>query len=134
MDPYGPRGYIRSDNGSEFIAKKIKEYTEDHPIKMIDIDPGNPWQKGSVESFHQGLRDECLNQELFLRISQAQGIIEDGHKHDKALDPHSHLNGQSPHEDSLKALPAFSSSSPRGDVGNERSDIAFASASSPSDK
>ena len=108
MDPYGSRGYIRSDNGSEFIAKKIKEYTEDHPIKMIDIDPGNPWQKGSVESFHQGLRDECLNQELFLRISQAQGIIEDGRKHYNAVHPHSNLNWQSPNEYYLKALPAFS--------------------------
>jgi len=72
---YGAPSYIRSDNGSEFIAKTIRKSLADYPIQIIYIDPGSPWQNGFVESFHNRLRDECLNQELFLSVTEAQVVI-----------------------------------------------------------
>ena len=34
-------------------------------IKTLYIKPGNPWENGHIESFHDKLCDECLNRELF---------------------------------------------------------------------
>jgi len=43
MIQYGVPGYIRSDNGSEFIANNVQGWLKDHHIKTIYIDPGSPW-------------------------------------------------------------------------------------------
>lgn len=44
--------FIRSDNGSEFIAKIVKEYLSDVGIKTLYIEAGSPWQNGFAESFN----------------------------------------------------------------------------------
>lgn len=93
---YGAPAYIRSDNGSEFIAKLIREEIAKHPIKIIYIDPGSPWQNGYVESFHNRLRDECLNQEVFLSVLEAKVVIENWRKLYNAIHPHSGLGYDSP--------------------------------------
>ena len=41
MIQYGLPGYIRSDNGSEFIATKVQQWLKDHHSKTIYIDPGS---------------------------------------------------------------------------------------------
>ena len=66
MSVRGVPQHIRSDNGSEFIAREVQDWFGEIGIKTIYIEPGNPWQNGHVESFHNRLRDECLNQEDFL--------------------------------------------------------------------
>ena len=42
MATYGVPEHIRSDNGSEFIAKTIQQGLKDHQIKTIYIEPGSP--------------------------------------------------------------------------------------------
>ena len=42
MAKYGIPAYIRSDNGSEFIAKQVQTWLKDNRIKTIYIDPGSP--------------------------------------------------------------------------------------------
>ncbi len=42
MIQFGVPGYIRSDNGSEFIANKVQVWLKDHHIKTIYIDPAVP--------------------------------------------------------------------------------------------
>ncbi|MFM1558225.1 MAG: DDE-type integrase/transposase/recombinase [Roseibacillus sp.] len=46
----GVPGYIRSDNGPEFIAHLLRDWLEEAKIKTLYIDPGNPWQNGYVET------------------------------------------------------------------------------------
>ena len=46
MAQYGVPGYIRSDNGPEFIAAKVQQLLSKNQIKTIYIDPGSPWQNG----------------------------------------------------------------------------------------
>jgi len=41
----GAPGYIRSDNGPEFIATAIQRWLAEEGIQTIYIDPGCPWQK-----------------------------------------------------------------------------------------
>ena len=43
--------FIRSDNGSEFIAQIIKDWCELSDVQTVYIEPGSPWQNGFIESF-----------------------------------------------------------------------------------
>jgi putative transposase len=58
---HGAPEYLRSDNGSEFIAKIVQRWLQEQRIKTLYIEPGSPRQNGFVESFHGRFRDECLN-------------------------------------------------------------------------
>ena len=98
MIQYGVPGYIRSDNGSEFIANKVQQWLRDHHIKTIYIDPGSPWQNGYIESFHSRFRDECLNREWLLNLREARVVIEDWRQHYNTERPHSRLGYLSPEE------------------------------------
>ena len=97
----GVPGYIRSDNGSEFIANKVQAWLKDHHIKTIYIEPGSPWQNGYIESFHSRFRDECLNREWLLNLREARVVIEDWRLHYNTERPHSRLGYLSP-EDYIK--------------------------------
>ena len=53
--------YIRSDNGSEFTARRVREFISDLGTYPAFIEPGSPWENGYVESFNGKMRDEfCL--------------------------------------------------------------------------
>ena len=54
---------IRSDNGSEFIAKELQHGLAEEKLRTIYIEPASPCQNGFVESSHRRFRDECLNRE-----------------------------------------------------------------------
>lgn len=65
-------GFVRSDNGPEFIAAEIKAWLQESGSAPYYIDPGCPWQNGFVESFHGKLRDEFLSREVFVSVQEAQ--------------------------------------------------------------
>lgn len=65
MAEHGAPEYLRSDNGPEFIARKVQAWLAEKKIRTLYIDPGSPWQNGYVERFHGRFRDECLNREHF---------------------------------------------------------------------
>ncbi len=48
--------YIRSDNGSEFTAKKVRKFIRNLGTLPAFIEPGSPWENGYIESFN--LKDE----------------------------------------------------------------------------
>ena len=43
IEEEGAPCYIRSDNGSEFIAHQVQQCLADKNIKAIYCDPGSPW-------------------------------------------------------------------------------------------
>ena len=98
MAQRGVPKYIRSDNGSEFIAREVQAWLKDLDIGTIYIDPGSPWQNGHIESFHNRLRDECLDRELFLSVTEAKVLIEDWRMFYNRVHPHSRLGFKSPDE------------------------------------
>jgi transposase InsO family protein len=69
MERYGVPGHLRSDNGPEFIAYAIQDWLKSKGVKTIYITPGSPWENAYIESFHDKLRDECLNRELFRQLA-----------------------------------------------------------------
>jgi len=40
----GEPAFIRSDNGSEFVAKTVKRWLEASGVKTLYIEPGSPWE------------------------------------------------------------------------------------------
>jgi putative transposase len=73
---HGHPGYLRSDNGPEFVATAIQEWLEQQQIQTAYIEPGKPWQNGINENFNGRLRDECLNLEVFYSLADARWTIE----------------------------------------------------------
>ena len=53
----GPPEYIRSDNGPEFIAQKVRDWIAAVGAKTAYIEPGSPWENGYCESFNARFRD-----------------------------------------------------------------------------
>ncbi len=88
--------HIRSDNGSEFTAKRLREYLSRLEIKALFIEPGSPWENGYIESFNGKMRDELLAGEIFYSITEAQVIIEQWRWHYNQIRPHSALGYKAP--------------------------------------
>jgi putative transposase len=95
---HGRPQHLRSDNGPEFIAYAIQDWLKEKEIKTLYIRPGSPWENGHIESFHDKLRDECLNRELFGSLREAQIILEQWRNEYNDLRPHSSLGYQTPAE------------------------------------
>ena len=57
-----------------------------------------PNQNGHIESFHDKLRDECLNRELFGSLAEARVIVESWRVEYNDVRPHSSLGYLSPSE------------------------------------
>ena len=72
----GPPEYIRSDNGPEFIAHKVRDWIAAVEAKTAYIEPGSPWENGYCESFNTRFLDELLNGEPFYSLREAQILIE----------------------------------------------------------
>ena len=89
IEEHGAPAYLRSDNGSEFIAKIVQQWLAQNHIKTIYIEPGSPWQNGFVESFHGRFRDECLNREQLWTLTEARVVIGDYRSQYNQLRPHS---------------------------------------------
>ena len=79
LDLFLARGvpvHIRSDNGSEFSAKKVCRFLSRLDVKPLFIEPGSPWENGYIESFNGKMRDELLEREIFYSLKEAQVLIE----------------------------------------------------------
>jgi len=85
----GVPDHIRSDNGSEFTAKRVREWLERVGVKTLSIEPGSPWENGHVKSFNGKLRDEPLAREVFDALLEAKVLIERWRKASNTVRPHS---------------------------------------------
>jgi putative transposase len=88
--------HIRSDNGSEFIAKRVRDWLGRLQVRPLYIEPGSPWENGYIESFNGKMRDELLNGEIFYSLREAQVLIEMWRKHYNTIRPHSSLGYRPP--------------------------------------
>lgn len=88
--------HIRSDNGSEFIAKQIRQWLAAAKIQTLYIEPGSPWENPYIESFNGKLRDELLNAELFSSLAEARYLATNWRLEYNHRRPHSSLSGLPP--------------------------------------
>ncbi len=88
--------HIRSDNGPEFTAKKLRNWVNRLGVKTLFIEPGSPWENGYVESFNGKLRDELLNVEIFTTLLEAKILTESWRREYNHIRPHSSLGYRPP--------------------------------------
>ena len=96
-------GHIRSDNGAEFTATKVRDWLERIDVKTLYIEPGSPWENGYVESFNGKLRDELLEREIFDTLWEAKVLIERWRREYNTVRPHSSLGYRPPAPEAVQA-------------------------------
>jgi len=104
--------YLRSDNGPEFTAKRVREWLGHLGVKTLFIEPGSPWENGYNESFNGKLRDELLNGELFDTLLEARVLVERWRRHYNTVRPHSSLGYRPPAPEAIQPYPPGSATPP----------------------
>lgn len=100
--------HIRSDNGSEFAARILRNWLKRLGVRTLFIEPGSPWENGYIESFNGKLRDEVLNRESFDTLAEAKAIIESWRREYNQVRPHSSLGYRPPVPEAiLPSLPSW---------------------------
>jgi putative transposase len=92
----GKPGLIVSDNGTEFTSNAMLGWARENKIDWHFIAPGKPMQNGFCESFNGRMRDELLNESLFLGLDHARVKIVDWITDYNHRRPHSALGYQTP--------------------------------------
>ena len=104
--------YLRSDNGSEFTANKVRQWLAQVGVTTLFIEPGSPWENGYVESFNGKLRDELLAREQFDTLLEAKVLIERWRREYNTRRPHSSLGYLPPAPEAIEPA-SFASATPQ---------------------
>ena len=87
-----------SDNGTELTGMAVLRWSQEVRIEWHYIAPGKPTQNAFIESFNARLRDELLNETLFISLAQVRAVLnawKDDYNHAR---PHSALGNLTPTE------------------------------------
>jgi transposase InsO family protein len=90
--------HLRSDNGSEFSANKIKAWLKTGGCQTLSIELSHPWENPFIERFIGTLKRECLDRYLFDSVAEAQQLIEQWREEYNRHRPHSSLDYLTPTE------------------------------------
>ena len=72
---HGAPQVLRADNGLEFIAAGVGRWDSERDTLQAFIPPGQPWYNGFVESLHNRMRDELLEDNMFEDLDHARALI-----------------------------------------------------------
>ena len=95
---YGKPESIRTDNGTEFLAKAFEGFCKHSQITHLRIQKGKPMQNGYIERFNKTFREDVLDAIIFENLNQMRGHIEDWMDDYNNDHPHSSLGDHSPIE------------------------------------
>ncbi|BBK33412.1 putative transposase [Stella humosa] len=87
---------IVSDNGTELTSNAILAWADRTGVGWHYIAPGKPQQNGFIEAFNGRLRDELLNETLFVSLPHTRATLEDWRRHYNQRRPHSSLGWLTP--------------------------------------
>jgi putative transposase len=85
-----------SDNGTELTSMTILRWSQTTTVEWHYIAPGKPKQNAFIESFNGRLRDELLNETLFVTLAQARVAREQWRRDYNTQRPHSTLGNLTP--------------------------------------
>lgn len=106
------------DNGTEFTSKIMDQWAYFNKVALDFSRPGKPTDNAVIESFNGKFRQECLNENWFLSMADAQDKIEQWRQDYNRVRPHSSLENKTPNEYVENALPeVFAPLRPQGCLG-----------------
>lgn len=89
---------IVSDNGTEFTSCAILSWSEKRKLGWHYIAPGKPTQNAFIESFNGKLRDELLNETIFMSLDHARQALKSWKEDYNLVRPHSAIGNIAPYE------------------------------------
>jgi len=114
VDAHGRPGRIISDNGTEFTSNAVLGWCRDQDVDWCYIRPGKPVENAYAESFIGRLRDEFLNETLFLSLAQAREELAAWRDDYNNVRPHGALGWRTPAEVLAQACPVDMMDKPDG--------------------
>ena len=96
---------IYVDTGPEFASKSLDWWAHFNGVKLDFSRPGKPTDNALIESFNGKLRAECLNQNWFLSLADAQEKLEQWREDYNERRPHSSLGQMAPVEFATRHQP-----------------------------
>jgi putative transposase len=94
---------IQADNGPELRGRVLDQWACEHGVRLQFIEPGKPIQNAHIESFNARLREECLNEHVFVSLDDARLKIEKWRIQYNRERPHSSLGNLTPQEFAAQA-------------------------------
>ena len=93
------RGYPRTivlDNGPEMSSLAMLRWAADRGVRLHFIQPGKPVQNAFIESFNGRLRDELLNETIFISLTHVRTALAIWKDDYNTVRPHSALGNLPP--------------------------------------
>jgi dTMP kinase len=88
---------IRLDNGPELRSKALVQWAAENQVDLCYITPGKPTENCYIESFNGRVREECLDQELFLSLADAKQKLAAWREFYNSIRPHAARGGRPPY-------------------------------------
>ena len=104
---YGKPNNIRTDNGTEFIAKDFEGFCLNSGINHIRIQKGKPMQNGYCERFNRTFREDVLDAYIFESLNQLQDQAEQWREDYNNNHPHASIGNNTPIEFKMKRTAYF---------------------------
>ena len=89
---------IRVDHGPEFTSKRLDQWAYLNGVELDFSRPGKPTDNAFIESFNGRFRQECLKENWFLSLEDAEEKVESWRRYYNGERPHSALGNLSPRE------------------------------------
>ncbi len=96
-----------SDNGTELTSMAILRWSQETGVDWHYIAPGKPTQNAFIESFNGRLRDELLNETIFVSLAHARAVLEIWRQDYNTVRPHSGLGNLPPADYAKLSAPAM---------------------------
>jgi putative transposase len=96
-----------SDNGTELTSMAILRWCQERGIEWHYIAPGKPQQNAFVESFNGRLRDELLDETLFISLAHARVTLAIWRNDYNTVRPHRATGNQPPAIHAKLGVPAM---------------------------
>lgn len=98
IEKHGKPMHIRTDNGTEFIAKAFEGFCLTSSIEHIRIQKGKPMQNGYCERFNRTFREDVLDAYIFENLSQLSTQAELWREDYNNNHPHAGIGNYTPYE------------------------------------